>query len=176
LSIIVKPLVYNRQMPADAPDDQPLIGALLAIPHEELQRRVQAGFAQAGLPEIRPAHNAVFQWLPVEGARATELAERIGTTKQAVGYLVGYLEQHGYVERVPDPRDRRALLVRRTERGWLVNQTARRLVEEIQAEWAETIGHDRMDSLRALLGELVRSLGVQYSPRIGGVAEDAAVD
>jgi DNA-binding MarR family transcriptional regulator len=129
--------------------------------------------AAAGLPEIRPAHTAIFQLLPPEGGRATELAERIGTSKQAVGYLIDYLELHGYLERVVDPRDGRAFIVRRTEKGWRVNQTARRLVEEIQSEWAERIGSDRMDELRRLLSELIDALGVRYSPRVGGVPDVA---
>lgn len=153
--------------------DGPLIGALLAMPHHELQQRVQAGMAAAGLPEIRPAHTAIFQLLPPEGGRATELAERIGTTKQAVGYLIDYLELHGYLERVADPRDGRAFIVRRTEKGWRVNQTARRLVEEVQAEWAERIGQAKMDQLRSLLTELIESLGFHYSPRVGGVPDVA---
>jgi DNA-binding MarR family transcriptional regulator len=157
-------------MTQDDPNRQALIGALLAISHHELQARVQAGFAEAGLPEIRPAQAAIFQWLPVEGAHATELAQMIGTTKQAVGYLVDYLEAKGYLERVPDPRDGRALLIRRTERGWLVNQTARRLVEEIQTDWAELIGPENMAALRDLLASLVAALGVQYSARIGGIS------
>lgn len=147
----------------------PLIGALLAVPHQELQQRVQAGMAAAGLSEIRPAHAAIFQWLPPEGGRATEVADRIGTTKQAVGYLIDYLEQHGYLERVADPRDGRALIVRRTEKGWLVNQTARRLVEEVQADWAERLGPEKMDTLIALLRELLDAISFQYSPRVGGV-------
>jgi DNA-binding MarR family transcriptional regulator len=129
--------------------------------------------AAAGLPEIRPAHTAIFQLLPPEGGRATELAERIGTSKQAVGYLIDYLELHGYLERVVDPRDGRAFIVRRTEKGWRVNQTARRLVEEIQSEWAERIGSDWMDELRRLLSELIDALGVRYSPRVGGVPDVA---
>jgi DNA-binding MarR family transcriptional regulator len=151
----------------------PLIGTLLAVPHHELQQRVQAGLAAAGLPEIRPAHAAIFQWLPPEGGRATELAERIGTTKQAVGYLIEYLEEHGFIERVPDPGDGRALLVRRTAKGWLVNQTARRLVEEVQAEWAERLGAGKLDELRGLLTELVEVLGFEYSPQVGGSVESA---
>jgi DNA-binding MarR family transcriptional regulator len=149
---------------------RPRIGTLLAVPNHELQQRVQAGLAAAGLPEIRPAHTPIFQWLPPEGARATELAGRIGTTKQAVGYLVDYLVTHEYLERVPDPRDGRATIVRRTEKGWLVNQTARRLVEEIELEWAERIGAEKMDQLRDRLAELVEALDFEYSPRVGGVA------
>lgn len=157
-------------MTAEPGTTSPLIGALLAVPHQELQQRVHAGMAAAGLPEIRPAHAVIFQWLPPEGGRATELAERIGTTKQAVGYLIDYLERHGYLERVADPRDGRALIVRRTEKGWLVNQTARRLVEEVQADWAERLGPEKMDTLLALLKELLDAISFQYSPRVGGVA------
>jgi DNA-binding MarR family transcriptional regulator len=175
LSILVKTLVYTVGMNDNLPEQQALIGALLAIPHHELQRRVEAGFAKAGLPEIRPAHGPIFQVLPVAGARVTELAEQIGTTKQAVGYLVDYLEVRGFLERVPDPRDRRAFIVRRTEKGWRVNQTARRLVEEVQADWAARIGPEKMTKLREMLGELVLALGVRYSPRLGGVPDDALI-
>jgi DNA-binding MarR family transcriptional regulator len=149
-----------------------LIGTLLAVPNQELEQRVQAGFAAAGLPEIRPAHHVVFQWLPSGGGRVTDLAERIGTTKQAVGYLVDYLEAHGFLERVRDPRDGRAIIVRRTAKGWQVNQTARRLVEEVQTEWADRIGCDAMTQLLELLGQLSASLGFEYSGRIGGIPDD----
>ena len=169
MSIFVKSFAYNLHVMEMPSRQGPLIGALLAVPHQELQQRVQAGFRAAGLPEIRPAHAAIFQWLPPEGGRATELAERIGTTKQAVGYLLDHLERHGYLERVPDPRDGRALIVRRTAKGWLVNQTARRLVEEVQVDWADRIGADKMAELRRLLAELIDALGFQYSPRVGGV-------
>lgn len=154
---------------ASARYPQTLIGTLLAVPHGELQRRVHAGFASAGLADIRPVHATLFSRLPEEGCRITELAERLGTTKQAVGYLVSYLEAHGYLERIPDPGDGRAQIVRRTDRGWLVNQTARRMVEQVQADWAERIGADKMRALMDLLGELVDALGFTYSPRIGGV-------
>lgn len=102
----------------------------------------------------------------------TDLAERIGTTKQAVGYLVDYLEAHGFLERVRDPRDGRAIIVRRTAKGWQVNQTARRLVEEVQTEWADRIGCDAMTQLLELLGQLSASLGFEYSGRIGGIPDD----
>src|SRR5512142_1717959 len=139
-----------------------LIGTLLAVPRAELDRRVQAGFASAGLTDIRPAHASLFAWLPEEGCRITELAERLGTTKQAVGYLVSYREEHGCLERLPDPRDGRAQIVRRTNRGWLVNQTARRVVEQVQADWTERIGADKMETLLALLGDLAEALGFAY--------------
>ncbi len=150
-----------------------LIGTLLAVPNAELQRRVQEGFAAAGLPDLRPVHATLFAWLPEDGCRITELATRLGTTKQAVGPLVAYLEDRGYLERIPDATDGRAQIVRRTEKGWLVNQAARRIVQNVQAEWAQSIGSRKMDLLLALLGDLVDALGFRYSPRIGGVRDDS---
>lgn len=138
----------------------PLIGALLAVPYTELLRRTQAGLAAAGFDDLRPAHTPVFQLLPTAGCRVTELAERAGMTKQAMGYLVDYLEERGYVERAPDPGDGRAQLVRRTARGRAVNRAARQGVEEIQAEWTGLLGEARMAQLLGLLRDLARGLGV----------------
>ncbi len=140
-----------------------LLGALLAIPFDALRRRVHQGFAAAGFGDLRPAHDPVFALLRPEGDRIVDLATRAQTTKQAMGYLVAYLEEHGYVERVPDPTDGRAQIVRRTARGWEVQRTARRVVHEVQQEWAEQLGPERMQQLVLLLRDLVRLLGVDYS-------------
>ncbi len=139
-----------------------LLGALLAIPSDALRQRVHEGFAAAGFGDLRPAHDAVFALLRTEGDRVVDLAKRAQTTKQAMGYLVAYLEEHGYVERVADPSDGRAQIVRRTERGWEVQRTARRLVHEVQQEWAEQLGPERMQQLVLILRDLVRLLGVEY--------------
>jgi DNA-binding MarR family transcriptional regulator len=68
--------------------------------------------------------------------------------------LVAHLERHGYVERVPDPRDRRARLVQATARGREVYAIARDVVAELEREWTALLGADKMRRLRALLTEL----------------------
>jgi DNA-binding MarR family transcriptional regulator len=152
-------------------DDGFLIGALLQVPFAALGKRVREGYAAAGFTDLRPAHEPVFRCLAPEGNRVTELAERAGMTKQAVGYLVDYLVQRGYLERVPDPTDGRAQLVRRTERGWEVNRTARFVVEQVQAEWARQLGEEQMSQLLARLRELVQLVGGVES--LGSPAERA---
>jgi DNA-binding MarR family transcriptional regulator len=145
-----------------------LIGALVNIPSGILVRRVHEGLIAAGFCELRPAHTPVFQLLAPEGSRVTELAEQAGIAKQSMGYLINYLEQHGYVERVPDPTDGRAQLVRRTPCGWEVNRMSAHLVWEIQQEWTHLLGEERMKHLQSLLSDLVSLLGEQYR---GSVAE-----
>ena len=68
--------------------------------------------------------------------------------------LVEHLERHAYVERVPDPSDRRAKLVRVTARGAEVYGIARDVVAEIEREWTARLGARKMRELRVLLEEL----------------------
>jgi DNA-binding MarR family transcriptional regulator len=117
---------------------------------EVLHRR----FAERGHPEIRPPHGNVMQFLDDGGTRVSVLAERAQMTKQAMAELVAHLEQRGYVERVPDPVDRRAKLVRATPRGKQLYAIAREVVAEIEAEWTRRLGKAKMRQLRELLQEL----------------------
>ena len=103
----------------------PMLGALMRAPLQALSSRVAADLVAAGFDELRPAQLVVFQHLNAGGSRVTDLAARAQMTKQSMGALVDDLERWGYVERVPDPNDRRARIVRRTSRGWAPN--ARRI-------------------------------------------------
>jgi DNA-binding MarR family transcriptional regulator len=118
--------------------------------NERLLERVAA----AGFSDIRIAHTTVFQHVRDAGSRITELAERAQLTKPTVVYLVNDLEAMGYVERIPDPADGRAKLVRLTERGLEARQAGRAAVVEIEAEWGAALGEERLAALRELLLEL----------------------
>jgi DNA-binding MarR family transcriptional regulator len=129
-------------------------GLLLFIPYRAMEARVFAGLAAAGFDDVTPAQAKVFQRLAPGGSRLTELAEQAGVTKQTAGFLVDQLERAGYVERVPDPSDGRARLVRIAERGARAIPIAAGVVAEVEDEWAAHLGPDRMDRLRELLAEL----------------------
>jgi DNA-binding MarR family transcriptional regulator len=121
---------------------------------ELLHRR----FAERGHPEIRPPHGNVMQFLDDGGTRVSELAERAQITKQSMAELVAHLERLGYVERVPDPIDRRAKLVRATPRGRQLYAIAREVVAEIETDWTRRLGKTKMRKLRELLEELNATL------------------
>jgi DNA-binding MarR family transcriptional regulator len=124
------------------------------VGNEVLHRR----FAQRGHPDIRPAHGNVMQFLDDDGATVSVLAQRAQITKQSMAELVEHLERLGYVERVPDPSDRRAKLVRATPRGEQLYAIAREVVLEIEAEWTRRLGKAKMRQLRELLEELNAAL------------------
>jgi DNA-binding MarR family transcriptional regulator len=109
---------------------------------------VVARLAERGHHAVRPAHGAVFQYLDDTGTTVSTLAARAQMTKQAMAELVLNLERHGYVERVPDPADRRAKLVRPTGRGQQVVAIAQALVPEIEGFIDTVLGADRAGALR----------------------------
>lgn len=136
-----------------------MIGALVTIIAREIRQRIATALAERGSLDYRASYQPVFQWLKPEGSRLTELAERAQVTKQSMGEIVDALERQGYVERVPDPRDRRATLIRRTALGWEVNRIAAEVVREAQREWAAAVGVERYEQAIETLREVVRTLG-----------------
>ena len=141
-------------LPGESRDARPNIGILLRAPLQEVVKRVSEGLAEAGFDDIRPAHTVVFQHIKADGSRLSELAERAQLTKQSMAYLVDYLEACGYLQRRPDPTDRRAALICLTERGWDEVRCALGIIASIEEEWTRRLGKRRMAQLRALLGEL----------------------
>ncbi|MEV6287715.1 MarR family winged helix-turn-helix transcriptional regulator [Kribbella sp. NPDC051770] len=113
-----------------------LAGRLLFSVQGELFRRLH----QAGFDDIAPRHGAVLAYLRADGIRATELARRSGQHKQVVGKNVDELEALGYVERRPDPADRRAKLVVPTARGRAEMQTADAIMAEIGERHRDALG------------------------------------
>jgi DNA-binding MarR family transcriptional regulator len=136
-------------------DEHRLIGELLRNPNAARARHVERGLAAAGHSAIHPPHLPVFEYMDREhGSRITDLARHANVTVQAMSEVVDYLEKQGYVERVPDPTDRRAKRVRLTARGDALYRAAGRLVSELEAAWTSRLGTRRMRLLKHLLGDL----------------------
>jgi DNA-binding MarR family transcriptional regulator len=144
----------RQPLPGSTRHRRPHLGILLRDPGQEVIRRVIEGLAEAGFDDIRPAHTAVFQYIQTEGSRLTDLADRAQMTKQSMGYLVDYLEKRGYVERRPDPSDRRATLIFLTDRGWAEVRAALEIIAALEQEWTRALGRARMRQLRELLVDL----------------------
>lgn len=133
--------------------EYPLI-ALLQDVQRQMGDELHARLRKLGYEEIRPAHGCVFGNMQPHGVRLTDIADRARITKQSVGEIVTNLEELGYVERIPDPADRRAKLVRLTPLGREVQRAARATFAEIEDEWGERIGTKKVAALRAALEEL----------------------
>jgi len=139
------------------PVGPPLIGALLRFPWEAVQRHMLERLHERGFDDLDAAHLNVFQYPGPQGARPSELAGRLGVSKQALNYLLGELERTGYVERQPHPDDQRSKRIALTDRGTAAVGVIRDAVGEVEAAWARQLGADRFAQLRALLAELNES-------------------
>jgi DNA-binding MarR family transcriptional regulator len=136
----------------------PNMAVLLREPFLAITEEIHRRLHELGHPEVRVAHGNVFQFLDDDGTRVSALAERAQMTKQSMAELVAHLEKHGHVERVPDPSDRRAKLVRATAKGRRLIPVAREVIAETEERWTERLGTARMRQLRELLAELQAAL------------------
>ncbi|BEL08822.1 hypothetical protein Q0Z83_070130 [Actinoplanes sichuanensis] len=132
------------------PDLGVLAGRLLF----SVQGELFATLAEQGHAGLRPQHGAVLAHLDVEGSRATDLARHSGQHKQVVGKLIDELETLGYVERRPDPSDRRAKLIVPTVRGLDQMERSDAIVAAIEERAAATVGVAAYASFKALLGQV----------------------
>ncbi|MDP2317083.1 MAG: MarR family transcriptional regulator [Pseudomonadota bacterium] len=120
---------------------------------------------ELGVPGLRTAHMQVLPHLDLQGTRATEIARRMGISKQAVGELLDEIEAMGVIERVPDPTDGRARIVRFTESGRAGLLAGLGVLAEVEAELAARVGTETIARLKADLAVVL--------PAIEAMAEEA---
>jgi DNA-binding MarR family transcriptional regulator len=128
--------------------------AMLGRAYSLLGFKIVDGVVGAGYPQ-KPSHSAVFAQIKPEGSRLTELARGANMTPQAMGELVDELEQLGYVERRPDPTDRRAKLIVLTETGRACIAAGIVTIDGLEHEIADKIGERGHRELRRLLERLL---------------------
>jgi DNA-binding MarR family transcriptional regulator len=128
------------------PDLGVLAGRLLFA----VQRELFASLATKGFDDLHPRHGTVMAYLDPEGVRATELSRLSGQHKQVVGTVVDELENLGYVERRPDPDDRRAKLICPTQKGLQQMRTADAIMSAIQDRHARRLGRDAFAQFKAV--------------------------
>lgn len=105
---------------------------------------------------LRTAQTALFPHVNLEGTRLTDLAAKLGVTKQAAGQLVDELVALGQLERIPDPLDARAKLIRFSKRGKAGMLEGLAILQEIEAELAGVIGAPALKVVHDALAKIVR--------------------
>jgi DNA-binding MarR family transcriptional regulator len=138
-----------------AEEERVIFSQLLRRPYEALLTKIHAELAAAGHADSYPSWGTnIFHHLRGGGLRLTELAERTHTTKQALRYTINQLEAAGYVERVPDPTDGRAKIIRLTERGWQLRRVGDEIIASIEHECVQRLGEERMRQFEALMKDV----------------------
>src|SRR5213595_3169876 len=128
-----------------------LIGALLRVPAQAIQRRIITELNAAGFEELRVPHMAVLQFPGPDQVRPGALAERAGMSKQAMNQLLRSLEGFGYIVRSDVPGEASARQIRLTERGHAAFWKMVDILREIEREWSAELGPEHFVQLKALL-------------------------
>jgi len=128
-----------------------LIGALLRVPAQAIQRRIIEELNAAGFDELTFAHMAVLRYPSPDGVRPGVLAERAGMSKQAMNRLLGSLEELGYLVRYDVPDEGRARVVRFTRRGHAAYAKAIEALQAIEREWRAELGPKDFAKLKEIL-------------------------
>lgn len=142
-------MIGSNQPPVHIP-----LHGLLEFAFDAIIEEFRGELEESEFSDVRLAHGCVFRYTKERGLRLTEIAERGNMTKQSAGEVVDDLVARGYVERIPDPDDRRAKLVRLTERGEAAQAHGFHLLAEIEKRWGERYGAERIAGLRAMLEEI----------------------
>lgn len=129
---------------------------------KDFERRALQKCHQRGHTKIRRSHSSLFSNLGFGAVRLTVLAERAGITQQAMGKLVKEMERVGYVKRHIDDTDKRAKIIQLTELGERLVNDSMEIVDEITAEYIQSVGSDDFDSLEVLLNKTVKKLGLRF--------------
>jgi DNA-binding MarR family transcriptional regulator len=130
------------------------LGILLFVANRALEQRAFDAVVAAGVTDITLAQARVAARIAPDGSRVSELALQARITKQSAAFLVEQLEAAGYVQRVPDPTDRRARLVQLTRRAQRVARVADAEVRRVLAEWADHVGEKRLRLMHETLRDL----------------------
>ena len=136
----------------------PVIGLLLRLLNQEWGNQVHEAMQKAGFDGIGAANANVIPFVPEEGIQVSELAQLARVRKQSMAQSVEQLEKQGYLERRPDPSDRRARLVFLTERGKAVRPVAVKAGREVESRWAKLTSKEDVEQLRESLQTLLAKL------------------
>jgi DNA-binding MarR family transcriptional regulator len=144
-----------------APIGEPIryIGAMTRVVWQWVREQMYAGVVAAGYDDLNAAHVALWRYPGLDGLRPSQLAERAGITKQSVNDLLGHLEQHGYLERVPDTADGRVRVIHLTSKGRRLQQKIHAEAGAAQLRIAQILGPRRFAQLQSSLELLAGQLG-----------------
>lgn len=144
-------------MPIDSDSAPPDIAQCIVQVSRAHMGALVAMLGRRGFDDFTPSFAAVMPYIDERGIRATALAQQLGVTKQAMSQLVREMEKRCYLERVADPKDSRARLVRLTRRGLAVKKTCHAIRAEFTRSARAALGNEGVGALRAGLASVIEA-------------------
>jgi DNA-binding MarR family transcriptional regulator len=133
--------------------------ALLRVSRTTYGAAIRTALTEIGCSDVPRNGAFVLGSIARNGAPMGDVIRGLGVSKQAGGQVVDTLVVRGYLERTPDPDDRRRMTVSLTERGRVAAAASRAAVERVDAALIARVGADTVASARAALGALIELAG-----------------
>lgn len=137
------------------------IGRLLLLARRDFLTRLSEKMGETGGPSQVWSRGRLLPYIDLEGTRSTELAKRLGVSKQAVGRVVRELEQDGLLARALDEADGRAFLVTFTESGLEYLMRMHEAIRKVERDYEREFGAEAIRALKATLS------AIAYPPEAG---------
>lgn len=141
-------MIDNKSMAND--DAQPLIG-LLFEKQRQLDQELLHRLEEAGWKGLHRAHSLVFGELAAGCGHTSQIAKRLGVSRQAVHRTVMELVDAGYLRLEEDDQSRRLKTIKLTKKGVRVSADANRIFVNLERGLARTIGKGAVASFRKTL-------------------------
>jgi DNA-binding MarR family transcriptional regulator len=131
-----------------------VLPALLTAARRPYGEEIRRALSGAGFTDMPRAGSRLVGGIARNGPSVGDTAAQLGVSKQAASQLIDTLVLRGYVERRPDPDDRRRLVVDLTDRGRAAAHEIRAAVERVDGRLEAAAGADRVVAMRATLAVL----------------------
>jgi DNA-binding MarR family transcriptional regulator len=116
---------------------------------------IRRALADVGGDDLPRRGSFVMGAIARTGAPLSQIIQGLGVSGRAAGKLIDTLVTRGYLDRSPDPEDRRRLTVTLTERGRAAATIIRSVVERVDADLAARVGAEHAAHTRATLAALI---------------------
>jgi DNA-binding MarR family transcriptional regulator len=137
----------------DVPESERHVAVLVG----GLMQHVRDAFDPDEWGGLRQSHFRVISCVPADGISVTDLAERLGMTKQGCGQFVTHLVATGHLTSEPSLADARVRTVRRTPAGEDNVVAVTHRMAELEDSWRVEVGERRYASFRRVLEEIALS-------------------
>jgi DNA-binding MarR family transcriptional regulator len=138
--------------------DQLDLGYLAFFLGQRVNELVVGRLMRAGFRHVRESHGYVVQHLIERDRSISDLARRMGVTQQAASKMTAEMIRLGILE-AKTALDRRAKVIRISNRGWESIRFGRRARAHIDRRLATLVGAKNYRSMKACLVECLTELG-----------------
>jgi DNA-binding MarR family transcriptional regulator len=137
--------------------DEVAFPALLRAARRAYGSAVREALADAGCDDVPRNGSYVLAAIARSGVPLSGIIQGLGVSKQAAGQLVDTLVTRGYLDRAPDPEDRRRLTITLTARGHAAAEVIRSAVGQVDADLVRRVGPEHVAHARAVLAALIEA-------------------